>query len=258
MDNQKQKVEIDLVDLFFFFRKKLWVLFVGVLVFAILGACYTNFFVQDYYTAKTRMYVLTRSSDSELSSSDYNLANFMVKDYQVLITGENVTREVISRLSLPMSVGQLAGKISVTAIDNTRVLQIVVEDTYPDRAAAIANCVREVSSEQIKQIMAVDAVNLVYEAEVPSHKTGPNLTTNTILAAIIGLVLTVLVLLTIYLMDDTIRTDEDVSRHLGLSTLGVIPISKELETVSNLGIGVQRKKRGANLNLFIRKIDTKK
>lgn len=258
MDNQKQKLEIDLVDLFFFLRKKIWILIAGILVSAILGACYTNFFVQDYYTAKTRMYVLTRSSDSELSSSDYNLANFMVKDYQVLITGENVTREVIDRLTLPMSVQKLADKISVTAIDNTRVLQIVVEDTYPDRAAAIANCVREVSSEQIKQIMDVDAVNLVYEAEVPTQKTGPNLAVNTLLSAVIGMVLTFFALMFVYMMDDTVRTDEEVSRHLGLSTLGVIPISKELETVSNLGISTQRRKRGTDLNLFIRKIDTKK
>ena len=258
MENQKQKIEIDLVDLFFFFKKKIWCLIISVIVFAILGACYTNFFIDDYYTAKTSMYVLSRSSESELSSSDYNLANFMIKDYQVLMTGENVTREVIERLTLPMTVRELADKISVTAIDSTRVLQIVVEDTYPDRAAAIANCVREVSSEQLKLIMDVDAVNLVYEAQVPTQKSGPNMLVNVILSTLVGLVLTVMVLMAVHMMDDTIRTDEDVTRYLGLSTLGVIPISKELEATGALGAGAKRRKRGPDLNLFIRKINPKK
>lgn len=242
METQKTKIEIDLLDLLFFLKKKVLYILAACILFAIAGGCLTNFFMEDEYTAKTRMYVLSRSSGTELSSSDYNIANFMIKDYQVLITGENVTREVIEKLALPMSVRQLANKISVSAIDNTRVLQIVVVDTQPERAAAIANCVREVSSAQIKAIMDVDAVNLVYEAEVPTHKSGPSLPKNAIIAAIIGFVLSLLILIVIYLADDTIQTDEDVTRHLGLSTLGVIPISKELESMGDLS-GTHRKKK---------------
>ncbi len=242
METQKTKIEIDLLDLLFFLKKKVLYILAACILFAIAGGCLTNFFMEDEYTAKTRMYVLSRSSGTELSSSDYNIANFMIKDYQVLITGENVTREVIEKLALPMSVRQLANKISVSAIDNTRVLQIVVVDTQPERAAAIANCVREVSSAQIKAIMDVDAVNLVYEAEVPTHKSGPSLPNNAIIAAIIGFVLSMLILIVIYLADDTIQTDEDVTRHLGLSTLGVIPISKELESMGDLS-GTHRKKK---------------
>lgn len=243
MENQKEKIEIDLLDLFYYFKKKIWYAIVAFVVFAIAGACYTNFFMADEYTAKTRMYVLSRSSDMELSASDYNIANFMIKDYQVLITGENVTREVIEKLNLNMSVSQLASKISVSAINNTRVLQIVVVDTHPQRAADIANCVREVSSTQIKSIMDVDAVNLVYSAEVPTHKSGPSLSRNALLAAVLGSVLVVCILLVIYVMDDAIRTDEDVTRYLGLSTLGVIPVSKELGAAGNVGTALKNKKR---------------
>lgn len=243
METQKERIEIDLLDLFFVFKKKILYILAACVLFAIAGGCFTHFLMDDEYTAKTRMYVLSRSSDSELSSSDYNLANFMIKDYQVLITGENVTREVIEKLELPMTVGQLSGKISVSAIDNTRVLQIVVVDTEPERAAAIANCVREVSSAQIKAIMDVDAVNLVYEAEVPTHKSGPSMTKNIISATIIGFMLSVLTIVVIHLVDDTIQTDEDVTRYLGLSTLGVIPVSKELESMGNAGNTLRKKKK---------------
>ena len=242
METQRDEMEIDLLDLFYFLKKKIWIIVMALLVFAVVGAGYTTLFMKNEYTAKTRMYVLSRSSENTISSADYNTANFMIKDYEVLITGENVTREVINRLGLNMSVGELSGKISVTAIDNTRVLQIVVVDYHPQRAADIANCVREVASAQIKQIMAVDAVNLVYEAEVPQGKSGPSLSKNTVIGGMLGVVLAVGILVVIYMLDDTIRTDEDVTRYLGLETLGVIPASKELDNYKKLGAqSAQRK-----------------
>ena len=246
METRKDEMEIDLIDLLYYLKKKLWSIVTAFLVFAILGAVFTTFFMQDEYTAKTRMYVLNRSSEAGISSSDYSISNYMVKDYEVLIIGENVTREVIDRLHLDMSVSELAGKISVSAIENTRILQIIVVDNEAKRAADIANCVREISSAQIKEIMDVDAVNLVYEAEVPNQKSGPSMTKNMIIAAVLGVVLAIGVLVVVYMMDDTIRTDEDVTRFLGLDTLGVIPMSKELETVSNVGVSGKKKLAGNN------------
>ena len=242
METQREEMEIDLIDLFYYLKKRIWLIVMGLLAFALVGAAYTVLFMDNEYTAKTRMYVLSRSSENTISSADYSTANYMIKDYEVLITGENVTREVINRLGLDMTAAELTGKISVTAIDSTRVLQIVVVDNNPQRAANIANCVREVSSEQIKQIMAVDAVNLVYAAEVPQAKSGPSLSKNTVIGGVLGMILVMGILVVIYMLDDTIRTDEDVTRYLGLETLGVIPASKELDNYKKLG-GAQTQRR---------------
>lgn len=245
MENQNE-IEIDLIDLLYYLKKKIWIIVAAFVLCAALGAVFTTFFMEDEYTAKTRMYVLNRSSETNVSSSDYSISNYMINDYKILITGENVSKEVIETLDLDMSVSQLAGKISVEAIDNTRVLQIKVVDTKPQRAANIANCVREVASEQLKEIMNVEAVNLVYEAEAPLHKSGPSLTKNTVLAAALGMVAAIGVLVVIYVLDDTIRTEEDVERYLGLSVLGVIPISSEMGSLAkNAGTSTKTVKKPA-------------
>ena len=220
--------EIDLIDLFYYLKKKIWIIAVAVVICAVIGLVYTTAFVDTEYTAKTRIYVLNRS-DTNVSYSDFQISNQVLDDYVVLITGENVTKEVISTLKLDISSKALEHMIKVTAPNDTHILQISVTDTDAQRAAEIANCVREVASVQIKDIMGVDAVNLVYEAEVPQHKSGPNITMNTLIAAAIGLAAAIAVLVIIYLLDDTLRTEEDVERHLGLSVLGVIPVSSEME-----------------------------
>lgn len=240
MEFQNNEFEIDLLELLNYLKKKLVFIVLAAMLGGLLGMMYTNFFTTPYYTASTRMYVLNRSSEKAISTSDISVSNYMIKDYKVLITGKNVTQEVVDQLDLNMSAGQVAGMITVTPIDNTRVLQINVVDTDPQRAAEIANAVRAVSGRQIKAIMDVDAVNLVYEADVPTHPSGPNGTRNAMLAAVVGMVMAVGFFIVLFLLDDTIRTEEDVERYLGLSTLGVIPISKELGTEAvekKLGLG---------------------
>lgn len=227
MENQKE-FEIDLRNLLHYLKKKIVMILGAFVVCALLSFVFNSFFVTPQYTASTRVYVLNRSNESTLVSSDFTLSNYMLNDYTVLVTGRNVTEKVIQQLGLDMSPAALANKISISTETNTRVLQINVTDSDPQRAADIANCVREVASTQIKEIMDVDAVNLIYDAAVPRSASSPNVRRNTLLAAIIGAVAVIGILTVIFVFDDTIRTEEDVERHLGLGTLGVVPVSEGL------------------------------
>ena len=225
---ENKEIQINWLDLLYYLKKKILVVIAAGLVCMVAGFLYTALFVEPEYTAATRMYVLNRASENYVSYSDYYSSNYMVKDYEVLITGQNVTKTVVEKLNLNMSPAALASRISVSAVNETRVLQIQVVDTNPRRAADIANCVREVASEQIKEILNVESVNLVYEAEVPKGKSGPNAWTNAIWLTTMGLAFTVFVLLVAFFMDDTIRTEDDVEHYLGLSVLGVIPASSDM------------------------------
>lgn len=234
MENQYE-MEIDLLDLFRYLIKKIWIIVAVTLIFGVAGAVVTKYVMAEQFTAETRVYVLNRSlSSMGLAMSDFQVSDQLTEDYLVLMQGRNITQEVLDVLKLDMTRNELAKKISIKAINNTRVLKIEVTDTDPQRAAEIANCVRRVAGRQLESIMDVDAVNVVYDAEVPLKKSGPSITKNTIIAAAAGLVLILGIFAMIYLMDDTIRTEDDVERHLGLSVLGVIPLSKEMSNMAML------------------------
>ena len=225
MERQTEEMEIDLLELLRYLKKRIIVIIAACLVCTVVGFLGTKLFITLEYTTNTRMYVLNRSNENNMVTSDFQIATYVMNDYKALITGQNVTKEVIRQLDLNMTPEALSAKIKVTSVENTRVLQINITDKDPQKAADIANTVREVASMQIKQIMDVDAVKIVYEAEVPKVPSGPNATKNAALAGILGLVLVAGVYIVIFLLDDTIRTEEDVARYLGLGTLGVIPVS---------------------------------
>lgn len=228
MERNKEEMEIDLLELLYYLKKKVIVIVAVCLVCAVAGFAGTKLFVAPEYTTNTRMYVLNRSNENNVVASDFQVAAYVMNDYKALITGQNVTKEVISRLGLDMKPSALSAKIQVTSPENTRVLQINITDTNPQMAADIANTVREVASAQIKQIMDVSAVQTVYEAEVPQEPSGPNAVGNAVLVAVLGLVAVIGIYAVIYILDETIRTEEDVTRYLGLGTLGVIPMSTEM------------------------------
>lgn len=246
----RNEMELDLRDLFYYVKKRLWVIAGAFILCAVLGFLFSTLFMTPKYEASTRMYVLNRTNETNVVYADIQTSTYLSTDYEVLITGQNVTKEVIDILKLSnMTPERLERKLEVTTVENTRVLQITVKDKDPKLAADIANCVREVAADQIQKIMDVDAVKLVYEADVPQKPASPNVMLNTMIAAVFGMFVAVFVFVLAYMTDDTIRTEEDVERYLGLSTMGVIPLSGELVATGkrkkkNKG-AVKAKTRGA-------------
>ena len=67
---------------------------------------------------------------------------------------------------------------------------------------------------------------MVETANAPTHKAGPSVGRNTVLGGMLGVLVVAGIAVVSYLMNDTIRTAEDVERYLGLSTLAVIPMNE--------------------------------
>lgn len=228
---EKDMIEIDLWELFSSLKKKIKIILGVTTAFAVLGFLISALILKPQYTASTRAYVLNRTNENAIVYADIQTSTYMLMDYRVLITGQNVTRQVIRDLELNMTDAQLASCIEVSAEENTRILQIDVTYEDPQIAADIANRVREVAAGQIQQFMEVDAVKTVYEAEAPKAPTGPNVGKNTMTAALLGLLLSSGFYMVVLILDDTVRTEEDVENYLGLGVLGMIPESEELQTM---------------------------
>jgi non-specific protein-tyrosine kinase len=75
---------------------------------------------------------------------------------------------------------------------------------------------------RLTAVQSVDNVIIIETALVPTNPIRPNTMTNTALGGVVGAMLAVGVVFLIEYLDDTIKTPEDVSRTLGLGTLGVI------------------------------------
>lgn len=221
--NDNASIEIDVLYLLRkLWSKKFFIIFVGLLVgtIALLGSV---FFIKPKYTSTTRIYVVSRSSDTSLTNQDLQAGSYLVNDYKEVITSSEVLSSVIDQEKLSMSTGELSKDIAVTIPTDTRVISIAVTDTDAQRACDIANTVREVAAEKIKAVTKVDDVTTLESATKPSHPSSPNVKKNTAIGALVGVFLAVIGILVAEVLDDRVRRPEDIEEILGMTLLGVVP-----------------------------------
>ena len=132
-------------------------------------------------------------------------------------------------LKLDMKASQLASSISVDTPSDTRVLQITVVSDDPYQAKKIADCVAKVSSQKICDIMKIEQVNVIEEGSLSETPAFAVVQKWTIIGALAGIVLSAAVIVIKSMLDDTVKTTEDVEKYFDLSTLAVIPISEEMD-----------------------------
>ena len=102
-NDRDDEIEIDLRDIFNLLRKKLWIVILSGLLFAISAGVVSKFVLTPMYTSSTKLYIVNKSQSlSSLSLSDLQLGTQLTKDYMVLVKSRPVTEQVIKNLGLQM------------------------------------------------------------------------------------------------------------------------------------------------------------
>ena len=225
MDNQeKDFVQIDIMLLL----RRIWsqklIIVLTTLVFTAGALMYSLFIATPKYNSTTRVYVVNQKKDNQaITTQDVQLGTLLVKDYKEIILSNSVMSDVVAKNKLQITPGELAKKISVDAPKDTRIISITVTDKDPQKARDLANAVREVSADKIKEVTKIEDVTTLEQAEAALTPSSPNVFKNSVLAALLGFILAVGVVVLIELMDDRIKRPEDIEETMNLVLLGVIP-----------------------------------
>ena len=220
---EQQEDEIDLVELFYLLWGHMLQIIACVIVGGAAAFAYTYFLVTPMYQATSKMYIVSASSNSIVNLSDLQLGSQLTADYQQLLLSRPLLEDVIDTLELNTSVRALGRLVSIGNPDDTRILTITV--TYPDPqlASDIANEIARQAAVYLPRIMESPTPNIYEEAVVPTQKSSPSYSRNTLLGAMALAVVYCGILVVRYLMDDSFKTPEDINRYFGVQPLAVIP-----------------------------------
>lgn len=235
MENNQQRtdeIEIDLREIAGVLFSKLGIIILSGIILALFAMVGTKLFITPQYESTTKMYVLTKQDGNTLTSGDMQTSTLLTKDYAELIKSRTVIEGVAAQLDLDLGYDKLLDKVTVTTPTDTRILTISVSDPDPYTAAKIADAVRDAAAEHIQTVMNTEAVNVVESANIPSKPSRPSAMKNGAIGGVLGVFLAIAVVLVSYLMNDTIKTSDDIEKYLNLSTLGNLPLV-ENETKSS-------------------------
>lgn len=232
VNNQVDEIEIDLREVFILLISKCWLIILVGIVTAAIGFGISAFLIPPTYESTTKIYILNKQQENTVTYSDVQLGTQLTKDYAELIKSRLVLEKVIHKLQLEtiyegMDYEALLDKVSVTTPTDTRILAITVTDLDPVMAMEIANSIREEAAVHIKNVMDIEAVNVVETANLPVEKAGPSVFKWTAIGGVLGAFFVTAIILIFFFLDDTIKTGDDVEKYLGLSTLALIPLDTQ-------------------------------
>ena len=226
-DFENEEITIDLTELFMALWSKIHLIILAGILMAFVAFAGTKLLITPMYTSTTSMYVLTRTGDSiGVTYNDLQTGTQLTQDYMELVKSRPVLEQVIAVLNLDMTTAELSESIATENAANTRILTVSVENEDPKMAKEIADALRESVSIKITEIMEADAVNTIEEANLPTAPSSPNVMRNIAIGALLGILIAAGIIILIFILDDTIKTPDDVEHYLGLNVLTSIPIAE--------------------------------
>ena len=225
---QDAEVTIDLMELFSALWAKKTIIILSAIFMALVAFVGTKMFVTPKYTSVTKIFVMAKNDNTSASETytDLQTGSMLAKDYMELVKSRPVLEKTISKLKLDVEPEELAEMITTETPADTRIMSISVTDDDPKEAKQIADILRKAVSAQITEIMSADSVNTVEEGNLPTSPSSPNVKKNMMLGALLGLVISMGLIVLISILDDTVKTPDDVEKYLGLNVLTSIPIQE--------------------------------
>ncbi len=223
-----EEITIDLLEIALLFRQKLKFIILFALLGGLLAGCYSKFFITPTYTATAKIYMVSASRDSVVNLSDLQLGSNLASDYKELILSRPMLESVIKNLNLSVSPARLKKMMTIGNTQSSRILSIRAVTPNPQLSADIANEFANQAVNWLPEVMETNAPNIAEEAIAPSSKSAPNNTRNAITGALLCAVLYFGFCVVRNLLDDTVKSSEDVERYFGVMPLTAIPEETEL------------------------------
>ena len=232
--------ELDLKELFnIFWKNKLQIIFI-VAIFIIIGFVYTTTFVTKMYTAKTTLVLATSEDETKekettssetksISATDVTMNSKLVSTYREIVRSSNIIRRVKSNLGIDIEEDDLRKNVSVSNEKDTELIKIEVTNINAENAKKIANEIAKVFTEKIGELYNINNVHIVDEAETPNTPSNVHPVKDILIFAVVGLVISIIYVLIVNMLDNTIKSADDVEQSMKISVLASIPVYNSAE-----------------------------
>ena len=255
--------EIDLKEMFDYFKGKvIWIL-MALIVAVLVGNTYTFIRRVPMYKSNTTIVLVSEHQNEGYNTSELQLNKNLVSTYSEIIKSRKVLEPVINNLNLDYSsgiitlddnkidydvtdkigflteerslllkltvkelmiyYGTLKSHVSVSSVTNTEIIKVVVADKDPEVSTKIADEIANVFTEEIQKIYKINNVSIVDTAVADTKPYNVSFVKDNAIYMALALVLSCGIIFICFYFDTTIKTGEDIENKLGLTVIGTVP-----------------------------------
>ncbi|EUJ16973.1 YveK family protein [Listeria aquatica] len=227
---------IDLKRIFGAISRGKWYILGAIGLCVCIMSIYLWFIATPVYQSKTQVLVnQVDSSETNIQAQDVQANLQLVDTYSAIVTSPRILKEVEKELGNKYSQAELGGAIQVSNNSNSQIIEIAAEYPSAKGATEIVNKTAQVFERQIPNIMKVDNVTILSQAQYSKTQAPvkPHKSLMLTLSFVIGAIIGIMIIFVQTIFDRTIKSVEDLQDALGLTVLGTVnafePEQMELE-----------------------------
>lgn len=218
---------LDLKEIFYLCRKR-WKWIVGSTAAGfLLLFLFATFILPKKYTSSVELYVnsngVQNNGDGDADINSINASQKLVKTYIAILQNDNILEQVAQRLSEKTETDALRSMLSMKAVDGTEVLHISAETKDPEFSAEICNTLAELAPAELYRVVKAGSVEIIGPAKVNYEKSSPKRLNYSLIGLLLGLALSLGTVIIQYLLDNTIKGEDDLKQRIDVPVLGEIP-----------------------------------
>ena len=245
-----EEKEISIQEIFGILLSHIRMIIILTILAGAIGYSYAKFVMPLQYTSSIKIYVTsgTKPPDEEtknqINGQDLNTARSLATTYIVILDDTSVYEAISDKLiedydiddlknyftitydedgNEHIPVAQIKKLISISAVNNTEVLQVTVTSQVPAFSADICTYISEIAPEMIKRTTKAGYVEIVSPAKIPAGPSGPNIPRFAMLGMIAGFAVAVGIALVTSFLDNTVKSGEELRERFGVPVLAEIP-----------------------------------
>ena len=194
---------------------------VFLLVFVVVGVLLAGagFLLPTAYTANIRLVFVPNISPFSTIEARHGSQTYIaerMKTYAQLVTTTQVLQPVIDSVGLGVRVPELAKDMEVTIPTDTLVINISVSAPTAAKAASAASRIADQMSQAVAGLEGAPSVadspvhvNVMQPADIPLHRSSPNILLNLVVATVVALIAAVFAAVFVHNFEKPLGEDDD-------------------------------------------------
>lgn len=225
-----QEITLDLREVFHIIWKKLWIIvLITILSTAVSGAA-SYFLLTPSYEATATIIIGNSSKTAEEYGYDYSdvlMFQQLAKTYGEIAESRTVAKNAARKLGQDITPEEVKSKITVSIGTETQIMGITATSTSREDAQQTANTVSNAFVEEAMRIFPSGNVQVMDRAILPLSPSSPRPMLNMAIAFFLGLMVSLGIIFLKEYLDNTVKTESDIQRLLGIPVIGIIPQYRE-------------------------------
>ncbi|MDT0698784.1 YveK family protein [Staphylococcus chromogenes] len=213
---------LDLSKLLHILKKNLWVLIGLPILFLVISAIITFLLMTPKYQATTQILVNPKQTNDNMLQQNVQGTLQQVNTYAEIVTSPRILDKSAKKLDKKYTAEELEEKVTVESSAESQVIKVHVTDKDKRESEKIANTIAKEYRDEMPDIMNVDNVTILSDADNTAEKVSPKSVLNLVVALFLGLIIALLYIFIKELTDTRIKDEQDIEDHLKLPVLGTI------------------------------------